>query len=352
MNFQTNKANNHKDMDIMMNTGVSQSAPFAAPDKAIMEAARQHIHTQITSLTLDFLPAMKDKLQPLKATFNAADSQFADNLATITAQLKTFSHATIDQKQQQIEADHSLSDEQKNQALKLLNAQRARQVLELNNVLANAAQAISRTTDELLQINLQLADSSLTETLQQQLDSLTQQSDGQKAKMDTAAEDRRLLDETVKTFEQYNLADLFKETLPTTEELSVIAIPSPHLMALQLGIGRLQTLLGKLSGALKYSDLIAKRDQIRDRYNNLLAESQTAQKEAKAITRKLEELATLAALDNSRIIWVQQSRKLSDSLYRFLENDLSTVEDPTVVNQHVDQFSAYMKSIYSITRNV
>ncbi|MCD5984611.1 alpha-xenorhabdolysin family binary toxin subunit B [Pseudomonas sp. CDFA 610] len=335
-----------------MNTSASQPAPFAAPDRAIMDAARQHIHTQITSLTLDFLPAMKDKLQPLKASLNAADSQFVDNLAAIAAQLNTFSHAALDRKQQQIEAEQSLSDEQKNQALTLLNAQRARQVLELTNVLANAAQAIARTTDELQQINLQLTDSQLAETLQRQLDSLTQQSDGQKAEMDKEAEDRRLLDETVKTFEQYNLADLFKEALPTTEELSAIAIPSPHLMALQLGIGRLQTLLGKLSSALKYSDLIAKRDQMRHRYNTLLAESQTVQKEAKAITRKLDELATLARLDNNRIIWVQQSRQFSDSLYRFLENDLSNAEDPTIVNQQVDQFSAYMKSIYSITRTV
>ncbi|MCQ9471091.1 alpha-xenorhabdolysin family binary toxin subunit B [Pseudomonas alliivorans] len=336
----------------MMNTSASQPAPFAAPDRAIMDAARQHIHTQITSLTLDFLPAMKDKLQPLKASLNAADSQFVDNLAAIAAQLNTFSHAALDRKQQQIEAEQSLSDEQKNQALTLLNAQRARQVLELTNVLANAAQAIARTTDELQQINLQLTDSQLAETLQRQLDSLTQQSDGQKAEMDKEAEDRRLLDETVKTFEQYNLADLFKEALPTIEELSAIAIPSPHLMALQLGIGRLQTLLGKLSSALKYSDLIAKRDQMRHRYNTLLAESQTVQKEAKAITRKLDELATLARLDNNRIIWVQQSRQFSDSLYRFLENDLSNAEDPTIVNQQVDQFSAYMKSIYSITRTV
>ncbi|MEE4819840.1 alpha-xenorhabdolysin family binary toxin subunit B [Pseudomonas alliivorans] len=336
----------------MMNTDASQADPFAAPDRAIMDAARQQIHTQITSLKLDFLPAMKEKLPPLKATLNAADSQFVDNLATITAQLKTFSHTAIDQKQQQIEADQSLSDEQKNQALTLLNAQRVRQALELNRVLANAAQAIARTTDELQQIRLQLVDSKLTETLQRQLNGFNQQAAGQITQMDTEAEDRRLLDETVKTFEQHNLADVFKEALPTTEELSAIAIPSPHLMALQLGIGRLQTLLGKLGSALKYSDLIAKRDQLRNRYNKLLAESQTAQKEVKAITRKLEELATLASLDNNRTIWVQQSRKLSDSLYRFLENDLSKVEDPALVNQQVDQLSAYMKSIYSVDRNV
>ncbi|WP_240996175.1 alpha-xenorhabdolysin family binary toxin subunit B [Pseudomonas viridiflava] len=335
----------------MMNTDASLAEPFAAPDRALMDAARQQIHTQIASLTLDFLPAMKEKLMPLKATLNAADSQFADNLATLTAQLKTFSTAAIDQKQQQIDADQSLSNEQKNQALTLLDAQRVRQALELNKVLAKAAHAIASTTDDLQQIRLQLVDSNLTETLQGQLNGFNQQAAGQKAKMDTEAEDRRLLDETVKTYEQHNLADVFKDALPTTEELSTIAIPSPHLMALQLGIGRLQTLIGKLSGALKYSDLITEREQLRTRYNNLLAESQTAQKEAKEVTRKLEELATLAGLDNNRMIWVQQSRKLSDSLYRFLENDVSKVKDPTLVNQQIEQFSAYMKSIYSVTRN-
>ncbi len=179
----------------MMNTDASLAEPFAAPDRALMDAARQQIHTQIASLTLDFLPAMKEKLLPLKATLNAADSQFADNLATLTAQLKTFSTAAIDQKQQQIDADQSLSNEQKNQALTLLDAQRVRQALELNKVLAKAAHAIASTTDDLQQIRLQLVDSNLTETLQGQLNGFNQQAAGQKAKMDTEAEDRRLLDE-------------------------------------------------------------------------------------------------------------------------------------------------------------
>ncbi len=51
----------------MMNTDASQAEPFAAPDRALMDATRQQIHTQITSLKLDFLPVMKEKLLPLKA---------------------------------------------------------------------------------------------------------------------------------------------------------------------------------------------------------------------------------------------------------------------------------------------
>lgn len=334
---------------MIINTATSQPEQLAAPDRAIMDAARQHIHTQITSLTLDFLPAMKEKLLPLKTALNAADSQFVNHLATMTAQLKTFNHTAIDRKQLQIEADQSLSEEQKLQALKLLAAQRVRQVVELSDVLTHAAQAIARTTDDLQQIKLQLEDSNLTGKLQEQLNGLNQQSAAREARMNAVAEDRRLLDETVKTFEQHNLANVFKEALPTEEELSTVAIPSPHLMVMQVGLGRLQKLLGKLSNALKYSDLIAERDQLRHRYNTLLAESQTTQKEAKAIARDLEELATLASLDNNRAVWAQQSRKLSDSLYRFLENDALKV--PTLVNLHVDQLSAYMKSIYSITRS-
>lgn len=335
-----------------MNISTPTPAVFDLPDKASMDTARQLIHTQVASLSLEFLPVIKEKLPSLKTALNVADTQCLNKLAAITAQLNTAGLANIDQKQQQVEADTRLSNEQKEQALGMLNAQRAREVSALTAVVRSGAQAIAQSTDDLQQIKLQPTNSSIHEALQRQLDTLTQQSADKEDKMSTIAEDRRLLDETIKTYEQHKLVDIFKETLPSTEELSALAMPSPHLMALQVGIVRLQKLLGKISSALTYSDLVDERDKLRNRYNSLMAESRSAQKEAKAIARNLEELATLASLDNNRMIWVQQSKKLSESLYHFVNNGLTQTDDPAAISLHVSQLSAYIKSLYSVTRTV
>ncbi|WP_249583570.1 alpha-xenorhabdolysin family binary toxin subunit B [Pseudomonas viridiflava] len=334
----------------MTTTGTSQTVRFTPPDRAMMDAARQLIHTQIASLKLEFLPVMKEKLLPLKTALNAADSQFVSHLAAITAQLSSTDLAPIDLKQQLIEADQRLNSEQKNQALALLNAQRTRQVSALTAVLRSAAQAVAESADDLQQIEVDPGNTNTQDILQRQLEGINLRYSGQEAHINTVAEDRRLLDNAIATFEQHNLAEVFNEALPTAQELSTLAMPSPHLIALEAGLGRLQKLLGKISGALKYSDLVEQRDQLRNRQNSLLAEAQSAQKEAKATAARLEELATLTSLNNNKMIWVQHATQLSDSLYRFLESDITRVEEPAVINLHLEQLNAYMKSLYTIKR--
>ncbi|WP_162888960.1 alpha-xenorhabdolysin family binary toxin subunit B [Pseudomonas syringae] len=322
------------------------------PDNEVMETARQNILAQVTALKLDFLPVMKEKMLPLQAALMSAEKVYGQELATVTVQLNNIDLKPIDQKQQLIEADARLSDTQKQQAISLLNGQRIRQVSNLTDVVRRSAQAIAAHSDDVAQINLTLESNRLLETLQQQIDSMTQRSATQESAMALIAADRRLLDTTIKTFEKYNIADQFKEMLPTPEELKLVTMTSPELALINAGIARLGKLLDKVSSALNYLDLIEERDRLRYRYNALLDDSRTALREAQATREKLDELTALAGVAQSKTLWVQEAKKVYQSLYHFLDQITSPADTSTSISQQVEHLQTYIKSFYNVKRIV
>lgn len=322
------------------------------PAPETMNAARQNILAQTSALKLDFLPVMKEKMLPLQTALKRADKVYHDNLAAVTVQLNSVNLQPIDLKQQQIEADQRLSDKQKQQAISLLNAQRIRQVSNLTMVVRNSAKAIAEHSDDMAQINLKLEGNRLLEILQEQIDSMTLRSARLESAMALIAEDRRLLDTTIKTYEKYNLADVFKEMLPTAEELKLVKLPSPELALVIAGIARLGKLLDKVSSALKYLDLIEERDRLRLRYNALLEESRTASQEAKGTAAKLDELTELAGVSQSKMLWVEEAKKVYQSFYNFLEQITQQDDSSAKISQHVEHLKTYIKSFYDTKRVV
>ncbi|EPM57971.1 binary cytotoxin component [Pseudomonas syringae pv. actinidiae ICMP 19071] len=322
------------------------------PDNEIMNAARQNILTQASALKLDFLPVMKEKMLPLQTALKRADKVYRDKLAAVTVQLNSVNLQPIDLKQQQIEADQRLSDQKKQQAFSLLNAERIRQLSNLTMVVRNSAKAIAEHSDDMAQINLKLEGNRLLETLQEQIDSITLRSAALESTMGEITADRRLLDATIKTFEKYNLADVFKEMLPTAEELKLVTLPSPELALVTAGIARLGKLLDKVSSALTYLDLIEERDRLRLRYNALLEESRTAHQEEKATAAKLDELTGLAGVSQSKTLWVNEAKKVYQSLYNFLDQINLPNDYSASISQHVEHLKTYIKSFYDTKRIV
>ncbi|MCF5429421.1 alpha-xenorhabdolysin family binary toxin subunit B, partial [Pseudomonas syringae] len=188
--------------------------------------------------------------------------------------------------------------------------------------------------------------------LQQQIDGMTQRSAALESAMSVIAEDRRLLDTTIKTYEKYNLADLFKDMLPTQEELQIVTMPSPELALITAGIARLGKLLDKISSALTYLDLTEERDRLRSRYNALLAESRTVAQEAKSINGRLDELSGLADISKSKALWVKEARKVYQSLYNFLDQITSQDDASAPISTPVEKLKTYIKSFYDIRRVV
>lgn len=324
---------------------------YPAPDLAVMNASRTLVNNQIGSLKLAFLPAMKEKLLPMQRALTKADNVFRQQLGTVIVRFKAAQLDEISAKRKQAEEETRLSEEQRQQVFSVLEQQYSAAVADLSRTLRDSALAIAQSNDDLAQINVELKDDRIRNSLQRQVDQYDLRFADLQARMKTIAEDRRLLDATIKTFEQFNVLDIFKEALPTIDELKALSMPSPELALAEAGLARLQKLLGNLSRALTYLDLISERDKLRAQYNELLDESRQIEGENRQVVLDLGELDGLASIARSKRDWVEQAKKASLALSTF-RNDYMSQAAPVVSSSLIKQLVGYINSFYSIEREI
>lgn len=324
---------------------------YSAPSMTVMNASRTVIHNQVAALKLAFLPAMKEKLLPLQRALTQADAVFREQLGSIVVKLRTVQLEQLESTRQMIEAETSLNDEERREALSQLDTEHARIVADLSKTIKNGATAVAESIDDLAQINIELQDNRVKESLQRQVDQLNQRTAELQVKMSTIAEDRRLLDETIKTFEKFNVLDIFKEQLPTVAELKALSMPAPELALAEAGIARLQKALEGLGRSLTYFDLVSERDKLRARYNEALNQSRQLEGDSRQLIRDLDEVDGLASTHRSKTEWTTEARKASVALSAFHDSyltDAQTRLTPDIVRQMV----GYISSFYSVVRRV
>ena len=324
---------------------------LATPDLKIMAASRTVIHNQTAGLKLDFLPVMKEKLQPLLRALTKGDEVFRQELQNLAVGFESPELAKLELKREQFQTDDRVPPELLKHALGLLDGEHTRITGTLAETLRKSAKAMAESVDDLMQINLETKGSALRDTLNTQIDTLTRYSEGLQAQMRTIADDQRLLDATIKTFEDFSLIDIFKEALPTTEELSTISLPSPELELARAGLARLNKLLGHLGRALKYQDLINERDRLRASYNECLAQVREYETDMRKLVRDLNEIDGLAHIHQSKTAWAMEAMKAIDALRAF-QNAHMRPGAPLLSSQQARQLVGYIKSFYGIERQV
>lgn len=325
---------------------------FSTPDLSIMISAQELINAHIAASRLEFLPVMAEKLPRLRVKLSTASSVFRDELTSVLSQLNNTVLETLDTKQRVIDTDERLPAEKRQQATELLNKQRVRIVSVLTATVRNGARAIAQSVDDLSQISFELKDGRLQETLQRQIDVITQRDTELNIRLGDISADRRLLDDTLKIMEKNNLLDMFKEVLPTEEELAALMVPKADAALIKVGLDRLTKILDKISGALTYLDLTRERDRLRVQYNELLNESRNARQEIGKLANELRELTGMASLERNKAVWVQEARKVPESLYAFLDAHTSEELLSPAFAHTLSLLKTYITSFYSINRTV
>jgi hypothetical protein len=348
-----NSSNSNKidnDKDIMM-TPPENTLNYPAPDLAVMNASRTVVNNQIGSLKLTFLPAMKEKLLPLQRALTKADNVFRQQLGTVIVRLKAAQLDEISAKRKQAEEETRLSEEQRRQVLDILDQQYSAVVADLSMTIHDSALAIAQGTDDLVQIDVELKDDQVRNSLQRQIDQFGHRFTELQTRMTTIADDRSLLDATIKTFEQFNVLDIFKEALPTIDELKAMSLPAPELALAEAGLARLQKLIGNVSRALTYLDLVNERDKLRAQYNEALDESRRIEAENRQVAQDLSEVDGLASLARSKRDWADQAKKAPQALSAF-RSDYMSQAAPPVSSDLLKQLVGYITSFYSIEREI
>lgn len=324
---------------------------YSVPSMAVMDASRTVIHNQVAALKLAFLPAMKEKMLPLQRALTQADAVFRQQLGSIVVKLQTVQLDQLESARKKFEAQTSLNDEDRREAVSQLDTEHARIIVGLKKIIHAGAAAVAESIDDLAQINIELKDNRMKDALQRQVDQLNHRTAALQVKMSTIAEDRRLLDETIMTFEKFSVLDIFKEQLPTAAELQALSMPAPELALAQAGIARLQKMLDGLSRTLTYFDLISERDKLRTRYNEALNQSRQFDGESKQLIRNLDEIDGLASAHRSKVEWTTEARKASVALFAFHDSYMTDTQ-PRLTPDIVKQMVKYIESFYSVVRRV
>lgn len=336
-----------------MNTASSKNSfTLIAPDMAVMNAARRLLNNHAVSLKLELLPVMAEKLPHLQIRLSTADNVFRDKLTDILARLNTTDLSPVDNAQQRVNADDRLTGEKRQHAIQLLNGQRVRILSTVIATIESGAMAIAQSTDDLNQINLDLTDSNLRDTLQRQADTLAQRDSDLNLRLSEITEDRRALDAAITALEKFTALDQIQALLPSAEELIALGAKTPDIALIQAGLNRLAKILDKVNSALTYRDLTEQRDRLRARYNELLNESRELQQEIRKLTDNLDEISTLASVQQNKNVWVLESRKLYRSLNAFLQaHDTEALMNPAF-SQSLEQLKAYINSFFATRRIV
>ncbi|MCF5758292.1 alpha-xenorhabdolysin family binary toxin subunit B, partial [Pseudomonas syringae] len=64
------------------------------------------------------------------------------------------------------------------------------------------------------------------------------------------------------------------------------------------------------------------------------------------------ELTALAGVAQSKTLWVQEAKKVYQSLYHFLDQITSPADTSTSISQQVEHLQTYIKSFYNVKRIV
>lgn len=326
---------------------------FKVPELKIMTDAQTLIYNHIKSLQLDFLPVMKDKLPFVKTALSEASFTLRKELNKVLASARSIDLNHTDRLRVQIEADASLGAEQRQEALRQVQAQRTHVLLKLVHSVRQAENAMLQSLDDLSQIVLKPASERLQQTLQGRLDTQKDRITQRGNQMTALNEDKKVLDDAIAAYEKSNLADVFKNVLPTPEELSALtATPAAEVAVINAGIARLERLRGDISKGLSYLDLTAERDRLRARYEHLLRESTHTHQLAQEISHDLQQLSTLAELDQGRTTWVNEARKAVDALRAFSGAYLSDTRVSSLTQPQLQALVAYLNGFVTIEREL
>lgn len=329
---------------------VTTPTVFSTPRIDTMKSAWALIHAQINALQLDFLPYLQEKLPRLQGNLILADQAFNEYLGRLLAMARNTDLDGIDRTRERVGADTSLSAERKAQALERVADRQTKKLAELKTGLLTSAQTLSRRVDDVMHITLELPDDTLETSLQQQLDALAGTRTELTGRLSEVAEDRRLLNETIKTFEQNDMLKNLQALLPTPETLEALALPNPKVALLQAGLAKLKILLGKISDSITYQELLDQRDRLSERYTELLTRSRGIDSQARALSGRLEQFSGIAGLNNARNVWVHEARKAPESLYAYLDTYLSSTAERLPNQRNVDELRDYLESFQGVWR--
>ncbi|MBD2809497.1 alpha-xenorhabdolysin family binary toxin subunit B [Xenorhabdus sp. Vera] len=294
-----------------------------------------------------------DKVKRISLYSREFDEMVRDSLAQLTPALKQLTSDTAFQTITEIDAalaDPSLSEDDR-QAL-ILERNNLIQSLskDINNVIVNFTDRANKLTNKISDIS----DMVITERLQDLLTQTELQKTELQTDIDEKIEKKNKLDadrakiiESQDVIRENNIADMFKDFIPSAEDIDSLDFTQPKKEAIKQAIKQgaeiARKILGKVSEGLKYIDLANARMKLSDQIDQLVKETDVVKTKIREIDLRLSGIRDVMQIDVERTILLSEAVKIeqawtefANQLYKLLDNEINQHDLISLVNSQLD----------------
>ncbi|WP_095145036.1 alpha-xenorhabdolysin family binary toxin subunit B [Pseudomonas sp. Irchel s3b6] len=328
---------------------LSTSFQYPAPDLNKIQKSREELNYKIRTLSTIYLPVLGEELNALQMEINSTDEQTLKAITQVPAALQTSEiqrfHTVIEKLQhetptpEQQEAIDSYYGE-----IKLLIEAGTSETLKfatgLNNNLANLK--ATTLSDNQYRIN----------ELDVSINNITPRLAEEKLAIEKLVKNETELNEAIKVIEATDTFTLIKELFLTTEKLSALNLSAPQLELVKAGIAAAGKVLGLISDAIKYDNLIEARRQIQTQLDDRRKSSSLIDKNIETLQDRKKQLTEFQAIKTPREDYTREMSIIAESINKFLELTRHDASDElkSVVKQFIEQSNVFIKHLDNLRK--
>ncbi|AWK41763.1 alpha-xenorhabdolysin family binary toxin subunit B [Photorhabdus laumondii subsp. laumondii] len=227
---------------------------------------------------------------------------------------------------------HDLSDEKRSDILKARDQFIQKLSKDIDNVIANFDDRINKLTGKINDINdIVIAghfEDVLAKTKKQkaELQSDIEQKTKERKKLDA---ERDKIIESQDVIRAKNIADMFKDYLPNTNDIDGLNFAQPEKEIIKQSIEIVKKVLGKISEGLKYIDLENARMKLTEQIDHTMQESKALKTTLEETELRLSGLKDVMQIDTERTTMLNEVGKL-EKAWRLFSSQLHELSDKNI----------------------
>ncbi|MDX7987453.1 XaxB [Xenorhabdus sp. 12] len=158
--------------------------------------------------------------------------------------------------------------------------------------------------------------------------------------------DRDKIIESQDVIRANNIADMFKDFIPSASDIDKLDLSDPKKeaikQAIKQGMEITRKILGKVSEGLKYIDLADARTKLTDQIAQIIKDTDSLKTKLQAVTQRFSDLNNVMKIDSERDILLSEVNKVhqawslfSDQLHKLSGNKIEQSELGSLINGQV-----------------
>lgn len=268
-----------------------------------------------------------EKVERVRLYSRDLNESIRDSLAQLTPVLSQFAEGETFQTISQIDealATPDLSDDDRNALLEERNQLIGKLSKDIDNVIINFSGRTSQLTGKMNDIsNMVIAERlgdlvAQTESKKAELQSEIENKAEKRKKLD---EDRAKIIESQDVIRANNIADMFKDFIPSASDIDSLDFTQPKKeaikQAIKQGVEIARKILGKISEGLKYSELADARMKLTDQIDQVMKETDVLKTTLQETESRLSGLKDVVQIDAERTVLLSEAVKLEQAWNEF-----------------------------------